>query len=493
MKADRTHRNPPLADPFCKITTAHGKDMISATHAPSSFRPPAPYPLAAPLGPIRFLLALRANPIGTWTQAHFEDFFVHGRSLLGDLSVVSDPAAIRRIFVENTANYRKDALQLRLLRPGLGKGLLTADGEDWRVQRRTLAPLFTPRRVGEFLPAMRDSARRLIARWEGLRERRRIDLASEMSLATLDVLERTLFPGGLAGDPVDVARALTTYFETVGRIDPFDVLNLPKWIPRFGKQRGVAAVEIFGQLVGRMIEQGRRQLREPGSSGSTERPDLLALLLQASDPETGQGLSEADVHANVATFIGAGHETTANALTWSLYLLAHHPDWRARTEAEVDDAFALDSVTDEGLRGLIVTRAVLEEALRLYPPAASLSREAIGPDELCGHRIKAGTTVVISPWLVHRHRLLWRDPDLFDPGRFMPGARESIHRFAYLPFGAGPRACIGQSFAMQEALVFLAAILQRFRLNSAPGRGPTPVQRITLRPLGGMPMLISRR
>ena len=467
--------------------------MSAAKNGSRPFRPPAPIPHQRPLGPVRLLLALRANPVGAWTSVHYEDFFVQGRSLLGDLCVVSDPAAIRRIFVDNAANYRKDALQLRLLAPGLGNGLLTANGEDWRALRRALAPLFTPRRVAEFMPAMRDSADWLTARWTGLRDRRRIDLSSEMSRVTLDVLERTLFPGGLSGDPGDIARALTSYFETIGRLDPLDVLNLPKWIPRFGKKRGGGALEAFGRGVDEMIEKRRRELDARGAPLPHERPDLLTLLLQARDPETGGGLSHADIRANVVTFIGAGHETTANALTWSLFLLAHHPDWRARAEAEVDADFATGEITEEGLRKLVIVRAVLEESLRLYPPAASLSREAIGPDDLCGRRIKSGATVVVSPWLVHRHRRLWRDPELFDPSRFLPGAREAIDRFAYLPFGAGPRGCIGQGFAMQEALVLLATILKRFRLDCAPGHEPMPVQRVTLRPRGGMPMLISAR
>ena len=455
------------------------------------WRPPAPWPRSRPLGPLRLLLALRANPLNAWTHAHFEDFFVQGRSLLGDMCVVSDPAAVKRVFVDNAANYRKDDLQLRLLAPGLGNGLLTADGADWRAQRRVIAPLFTPRRIADFLPAMRDSGEWLVKRWSDLRDRRSVDLAAEMSRVTLDVLERTIFPGGLAGDPGDLARALTNYFNSIGRIDPFDLLGFPKWIPRIRRPRATA-VGPFGESVVAMIEARKRELADPRRAPAT-RPDLLTLLLEASDPETGGRLSAKDVRANVGTFIGAGHETTANALTWTLFLLAHHPDWRAQAEAEVDAVAPAGAVTDASLRQLVVVRAALEEAMRLYPPAASLSRAAIGPDDLCGRRIRAGAVVVVSPWVLHRHRRLWRDPDFFDPGRFMPENRDSIDRFAYLPFGAGPRVCIGQGFATQEALAILAAVLANFRLDCAPGAAPAPLQRITLRPRGGMPMLVTRR
>jgi cytochrome P450 len=466
--------------------------MIVEPGASQRWRPPAPVPPPGPLGPVRLLYTLGTNPVAAWTQAHFEEFFVQGRSVLGDMSVVSDPAAIRRVFVENAANYRKDDLQLRVLAPGLGNGLLTSDGDAWRAQRRAIAPLFTPRRIAEFLPAMRDSGDWLVRRWSGLRDRRRIDLSVEMSRVTLDVLERTIFPGGLAGDPEAIGRAMTNYFNNIGRLDPFDLLGLPDWVPRLRRRRRTNGVGPFGESVERMIE-ARENAAAAGPRAPSDRPDLLTLLMEASDPETGKGLSRDDVRANVATFIGAGHETTANALTWTLYLLARHPEWRARAEAEVDGLGPDGAVDETSLRQLVVVRAAFEEALRLYPPAASLSRAAIGADDLCGRRIRAGSTVVVSPWVVHRHRRLWRDPDFFDPSRFLPGARENIDRFAYLPFGAGPRVCIGQTFAMQEALVVLAAILRNFRLDRAPGPEPAPLQRVTLRPGGGMPMLIARR
>ena len=453
-------------------------------------RPAAPRPRETPQGQLGFLLGLWRNPLTTWTRRSFEESVIQSESLLGSVTVVSDPSAIRHVLVDNVANYRKDALQLRILRPGLGDGVFTAEGEDWRMQRRALAPLFTPRAVGEFLPAMAQSAAWLEARWTPLRAGRRLDIANEMSRVTLDVLERTIFPQGLARDPAVFAQAMGTYFEAIGRMHPLDIIGAPDWAPRIGKSRPDASLRFFASAVDDIIAARRRWL-EAQPEGEPPR-DLLTRLLAARDPQTGAGLDEASVRANVLTFIGAGHETTANGLTWSLYLLALHPEWRTLVEQEVDEALK-DGVSEAALPRLVRTRATFEEALRLYPPGASLSREAIGPDELAGRRVRAGATVVISPWVLHRHRKLWEKPDYFDPTRFMPGQRETIDRFAYLPFGAGPRVCIGMGFALQEAVILLASIVKMARLDLAPGHKVEPVMRITLRPSGGMPMILHKR
>ena len=214
--------------------------------------------------------------------------------------------------------------------------------------------------------------------------------------------------------------------------------------------------------------------------------------MKAADPETGRGMSDADVRSNIVTFIGAGHETTANALTWTLYLLSQSTEWRERVEREIDQNFD-EARDDDPTEALPVTRAIIDEALRLYPPAATLSREAIGEDWLVGTPIAAGTVVTVAPYLLHRHRRLWKDPELFDPSRFLGAAREKIDRFAYIPFGAGPRVCIGMPFALQEATIVLARLLSRFRFELQPGCVVTPQQRVTLRPRHGLTMRVRRR
>ena len=448
------------------------------------FRPPAPRPHERPQGGLRTLLALRRNPLEIWTRAHFEAPILVGRSILGLRAIVSDPKAVRRVFLDNAANYRKDELQLRVLSPGLGSGLLTVEGEAWKAQRRALAPLFSPRQTVEFAPAMRRVSQAAVARLRARRAGRSVDVGEAMGRVALEMLEQTLFSSGLGRDPSEFQAAVTRYFETFGRLDPLDLVGAPAFLPRLGRLRGRATLAFFERAVDAMV-QARRDLV---ASGAAAPDDLLTRLLRARGPEGGEGLSEADVRANIVTFIGAGHETTANALTWTLYLLSQAPNWRERVEAEVDaagDAFDLER--------LPTLRAVLEEAMRLYPPVAILSREALGEDFLAGMRIPAGTVVVVAPYVLHRHRALWRDPDAFDPSRFLPGARESIDRYAYLPFGAGPRVCIGMSFALQEAAILLVDLLRAFRFDLVPGHRVEPVQRVTLRPRFGMPMILRRR
>jgi cytochrome P450 len=452
------------------------------------FRPPAPIPRRTAPDMFDFLAALRTNPLTTWTEDHFEHLILAGDGALGRVTVVHDPAAIRHVLVDNTARYRKDDLQRRVLAPGLGNGLLTAEGEEWRLQRRTLAPLFAPRTVSGFVPAMIEAAERLVRRWRR-RDGRVLDVALEMTRVTLDVLERTIFTSGLKRDPDALGRAITRYFEALGPIDPLDLFGLPDWLPRIGRLRARPALRFFEEVVGELIDARRALL----DSGEAAPDDILTLLLKAADPESGRGLTDVEVRANIVTFIGAGHETTANALTWSLYLLSQASDARARVEAEVDAATAGGPLTPEALPRLTFTKAVVEEAMRLYPPVPYMSRAALEDDRIGNLKIPRGSIVTIAPWVLHRHRRLWDEPDAFVPERFLPGRRETIDRFAYLPFGAGPRVCIGAAFSLQEAVVVLASIVRTARLELMAGHTVMPVHRVTLRPDGGMAMRLSLR
>ena len=462
--------------------------MTVAATTQSAFRPPSPQPHEGPLGSWRMILALRRNPLEIWSKAHYEQPILMGNTILGQRAVVSDPAAVRRIFLDNAANYRKDALQMRVLRPGLGTGLLTADGEDWRAQRRALAPLFSPRQVAAFAPAMGRVAAATVERLAAKRDGRIVDVSTEMARVALEMLEQTLFSTGLERDASQFQQAVTSYFNTIGRLDPLDLIGAPDFLPRIGRWRGRATLDFFARAVDDIIAARRRLL----ASGEEPPLDVLTLLLRAQDPQTGRAISEDDVRANIVTFIGAGHETTANALTWTIYLLSQAPDWRERVEAEIDAGFDA-AEPGEAAENLPIAKAVLEEAMRLYPPAAILSREAIDDDDLAGRRIPAGTVVTVSPFLLHRHQLLWEEPGVFNPGRFLGAQRELIDRYAYIPFGAGPRVCIGMGFAMLEALILLGYLLREFRFDLAPGHPVAPVQRVTLRPRFGMKMFMRRR
>jgi cytochrome P450 len=308
-----------------------------------------------------------------------------------------------------------------------------------------------------------------------------------MGIVTLKVLEQTLFSQGLGRAATQFQQAVSRYFDTVGRIDPLDVIGAPDFLPRINRMRGKGSLAFFADAVNDIVASRRALI----ASGATPPADLLTLLLRAGDPETGRGMSEDDVRANIVTFINAGHETTANALTWTLFLLSQSPEWRERAEADADQAF--DSQGRVATEKCEILRAVFEEALRLYPPAAMLARQAIADDELAGLRIPAGTVVTVSPYVLHRQRGLWDQPDSFDPSRFLGEKRDRIDRFAYIPFGAGPRVCIGMAFAMQEGIILLAHFLRALRFELVEGQEVMPIQRVTLRPRNGMKMHVKRR
>ncbi|HML15204.1 MAG TPA: cytochrome P450 [Xanthobacteraceae bacterium] len=394
------------------------------------------------------------------------------------------------IFLDNAANYRKDALQLEKLEPALGRGLLTAERDEWRFQRRTVAPLFQPSSVAAYCPAMIDAVDAMLARWDAAAaEGTVLDAAREMTALTYDIISRTVFSHEIETGPDVMSAAITRFFDTHGRIDLWDIVKLPRWLPRPAEWRVRPATRVFREEVRRLLQRRR----ERQAAGQPVPNDLVTLLAGARDPETGAALSEDTIHDNLVTFIGAGHETTANALAWTLFLLSEYP-WAFEAMAqEVDAVLAGRAPSVEQIAQLNVVRMTFEEAIRLYPPVPFLSREAVGQDRVDGVEIAPGALVIVAPWLVHRHRLLWRDPDLFEPERFSPERRTRIPRFAYLPFGIGPRVCIGSGFAMQEALVALAMIVQRFRPRLLPGAYVQPVARITLRPARGLPMRFERR
>ncbi len=452
------------------------------------YRPPAPTPHPEPLGLVALLRTLVRNPLECWAQSHFEEACVTVRLPFGKAVLVNEPKAVRRVLLENVANYRKDSLQRRVLSAGLGEGLLSAEGAQWQTQRRTLAPMFAPRMVLDFAPAVMAAAAALCERWQRRSSDGAVDVAAEMTRVTLDVLERTIFSDGLGGHVDEIRGAMGIYFNTIGRISPLDLLGVPDFVPRVGRLRVRSTLRFFESAIDEIIAARQRRLDERPNDAPE---DILTLLLSALDPDTSAHMTAAEIRSNILTFITAGHETTANALTWSLFLLSQSPEWRMRVEAEADREIGgpLEGMEER----LVATRAVIEEALRLYPPIAAISRAALDADELAGEPIEPGSLVVVAPYLLHRHRLLWDGPDNFDPGRFLGSARKEINRFAYLPFGAGPRTCIGSAFALQEAILVLATIVHHFRLELAPGHHVWPLLRVTLRPAGGLPMMARPR
>jgi len=451
--------------------------------------PPAPSPRKTPLHLLALLAALRNNPLEVWTEKHFEEPVVRDGLPFMPALVVSEPTAIRHVLLENSANYRKDDLLLRILSPGLGSGLLTVEGDQWRRQRHAVAPIFARRTIFAAAAEMQRAVDNLIGKWRETIDTEAVDAVRDVTHLTLEVLQRTVFSTGIERDPEEFREAMKVYFDTIGRIDPLDALALPSFLPRPSRWPERAALKFFRGAVNDIIERRRALIaRSPDAAPQ----DLLTLLLAAGDGEPGARLSDEEIRANVLTFIAAGHETTATSLAWSLFLLAQSDEWSTLIAEEADRA-AGNVDGDDPCAKLPVTRAVLEEALRLYPPIAAISRVAIDNDEIAGVHVERGTMVIVSPYVVHRHRKLWERPSEFDPRRFLGDGRAAIDRYAYIPFGGGSRVCIGSAFALQEATLALAGILRAFRLRLAESCKVEPLLRITLKPNPGIWLHLERR
>jgi cytochrome P450 len=451
-------------------------------------RPAAPQPSEHVLTGLRFLRAVRKNPVNVLPLGTYHAPIFVVQTIIGQFCVVSDPAAIKHVLLDNAKNYPKGRQQQIRLRPALGNGLLTAEGASWRFQRRTASPIFQHKRLLSFSEPMIASTEDMLARWQALGEGAEIDISIEMMRLTYDIISRTVFSNQVALDHKTMADTIAIYFDTIGRGDIASILGLPKWVPTPARMRVAPTLKLFRDQVGALVASRRKQMEADPDSVPD---DLMTRLIASEDPETGQRLSDDEIYDNVITFIGAGHETTANALSWTFYLLSEFPWADAKLVEELASLPGHPSV--EEFDALIYTRMVLEEAMRLYPPAPFMARQAIEADNLCGTEIKPGSQIMISPWLLHRHHKLWDEPDLFVPERFSPERKEKMHRFAYMPFGGGPRICIGMGFAMQEAMIILAMIARHWRLQLKPGHPVEPVARITLRPRHGLKMNLHKR
>lgn len=456
---------------------------ITDPAAPPRLAGPPPFP--GPMGVLAFLRTLRDNSLSTYPPAAFEQDILDRRLLWRRNFIVNEPGAIKHVLLDNAANYTKSVVARRLLEPGLGKGLITSEGETWRRHRRIMAPAFDHRSIQGYAPLMTEVAEAMVARWDRLPPAP-LDVAAEMMHATLLIISRAMFSSD-SDDIVEVVERGVERYQAQVRPNLLDLLGLPDWVPRPGTAgRAHRALGDFDRAIDRLLsERGKVPVGGP--------KDLLARLIAARDEETGRGMSAAEVRDQVVTIFMAGHETTALALTWTWYLLSQHPAAEAKLHAELEAVLGGRAPRHEDLAGLPYTRMVIEEAMRLYPPAHTLSRQAIGADEVLGRRIPPGALVFILPWLVHRNRKLWDRPERFEPERFAPDRAAGRPRFAYIPFGAGPRICIGAAFAMTEALLILATVAQRYRLRLVPGHKVEPQGLITLRARYGMRMDFERR
>lgn len=395
--------------------------------------------------------------------------------------LVNTVAGARRVLVENSGAYSKRTVQYGALSLVTGVGLLTADGPTWRERRRLDQPAFHHSRLDGVANESVRAAERLrggLPPAGGV-----VDVDAAALAATLEVVGRTLFGGAVAADGERVVAAVLSALDVVVTRAKTPV-PVPRWAPTPGAARLRRAVGTLDDACADVVAHRRAAGLGPADG------DLLALLLRAVD---AGALSPQEVRDELVTMVIAGHETVASALTWTLYLLAGHPDAQARLHAELDDVLAGRAPGWDDLGRLPWTRAVVDEALRLYPPAWVVTRRAERDDVVDGVALPAGTLVILSPWLLHRRPDVFTEPSCFDPGRFVAGGARSLPRGAYLPFGAGPRLCIGRDFALVESVLVLAALLRDRAVLPVPGRAPRVDASVTLRPRGGLPLRLLPR
>ncbi|HTS95815.1 MAG TPA: cytochrome P450 [Streptosporangiaceae bacterium] len=406
--------------------------------------------------------------------------------------LLSRPEHAEHVLAAGQDNYVK-AFTYRPLRALIGDGLLTSEGERWRQHRRLVQPVFSRRHVTGFGPVMTQSAQRMAARWDSLAGGSVINVSGQMSALALDIVGRALFGADLSGDADRVGRAM----DAGQRVAVMATFLPLRWGPASTRAVKALARRVGGTPegiegpVGRIVSARRAAARLAPGAGDAPG-DLLDVLLGAR-AQDGSPLADGEIADEVATFMLAGHETTANTLSWSLALLSAYPSARQRLEAELDSVLG-GRDPDAGDAGKLAwTRAVVAEAMRLYPPAWTIERDALADDEVAGVPVPAGSLVATPPYLVHRHPDFWDDPAGFDPGRFLPPDDRPRHRYAYLPFGGGRRACVGASFAELETVLVLATIARRYRLELTVRGMPRPSANITLRPGRALPMRLIRR
>ncbi|MFV0359311.1 cytochrome P450 [Tropicimonas sp.] len=447
------------------------------------FVPPTIAPPGKPLGILASVRAARRNVLGILPAISFTQPIVTGTTGPARWHMVQGPEGLRRIFLDNVANYPKSEVMLRMLRPAVGTSLFTSEGDAWRWQRRAIAPVFAARNIDSLAPFMTRTAERTAERLSAAREP--VEMVREMLTATFDVICEVALSGRAHFDADIYSAALTRYFLTIGRASLLDFLDLPPWMPRPADILGRGAVKTMHRMVASAIEARR-------ASGPCDGDDLLDYMLTARDPQTGRRMTPAELLRNMQFFIVAGHETTALALSWSLLMLAHDSAAQDHAHAEARAALGERPAEAGDLDNLPYILSVLEETMRLYPPVGLLARNVLAEDRLYDRPVRPKDTVFLNIYALHRSRLLWQRPDAFDPGNFAPGAVAARDRYEYLPFGAGPRVCVGSNFAMMQARIILSTLLARYRFTPAGGALPVPVMHMTVRPDPGITLRVTR-
>ncbi len=394
---------------------------------------------------------------------------------------INHPDGIKHILQDNNKNYNKNTIQFSSLRKITGNGLLTSDGSFWFRQRRLEQPIFARPRLQALDQVIIPATRKMLARWEqSAANSRSLDVDSEMMQLTLEIVGKALFSIDLSAETAEITRAVMTALDHLVQQmqNPF---SPPEWIPTARNRSFRKALELLDGAVYSLIDERQRS----GKAGE----DMLGVLLNARDDKTGEPMSRVQVRDEILTLLIAGHETVASALTWTWLLLDQNPAVKVELVDHVAGTLQGRTPVSADLGALEPVSRAFSEALRLFPPAWLITRKAIADDTILGYCIPAGTLVILSPYAIHRYAEFWPDPERFDPSRFEPEVEKARPRYAYIPFGGGPRLCIGSGFAQVEAVLIISMVLQRFDLSLASGFTPVMDALVTLRPQGGLPMI----
>ena len=444
---------------------------------------PKPAARADKVSLLTYLKLFRRDILSAQPARLYRAWMAEFRTLFFRSYLVNDPALVNLVLVDRPQDFPKSDRIGEGLRPLLGRSVFVTNGEEWRRQRRIIDPAFEGGRIRDTFPAMLAAGAAAVARMpEGL-----VEVEKEMSHAAADVIFRTLF-----SIPIDheVAGAVFQEFQVYQRSQPIlnlaAFLPLPNWVPRFHRGATKRSAAVIRGLITRLTEA-----RATAIAAGTAPDDLATKIMTTPDPATGQRFDTAEMVDQVAIFFLAGHETSASALSWALYLLAMDPQVQARVAAEV--ALLPPHPTFSDLSRLRLTRDVFRETLRLYPPVPMMVRENTGPEQMRGRRVAKGAQIVLSPWHLHRHARIWPDPDAFDPDRWAREETKVCARDAFMPFSAGPRVCPGAGFAMVEGTLLLALLVRAFEVAVVTGKDPVPVAHLTVRARDGIWLTITRR
>jgi len=433
--------------------------------------PPFAPPLTGDESWVKAIWTFMKNPLEGFGPLAYSQPIVSVKTLRTTIHTVTDPDGMNEVLKSKVGDFRKSPLTNRIMKPVTREGLLVVDDEQWRRQRHGVAPMFAPRHMARLAPmitAALDDFATVIENGDG-----RIELREAMAGLTFDVLAKSLLgnPKGMNKDNLEQAMAVT--LEVAGTIRPSDLLTLPNWVPRPMGPRGFRALKTIRDAADRLLAE-----RDPDNPGD----DLVGLLVSTRDHKTGQGLSAREQRDNLIGFFIAGHETAALTLTWALYLIGNHEQTESRIVEEVRAVVGDGPVKYEHIEKLPFTRAVIDETMRLYPPAPVIARVAVNDTQVCGRDITKGDIILLATYVMHRTERLWDKPNVFDPDRFLREPGLGRGRGKYMPFGAGPRVCVGAAFATMEAVMALATLVRDYEIKPDPNCRPKLKMKITLRP-----------